>query len=117
MTTHDVEKSVNDVKMYDSGTMAEPYEFWTLLRETAPVHRVDEGLGFTLVSRYADVQDVLRDPDTFRNGVARFFSKGSPHPDSPAVAAVMADAAPYREVFAFGDGEAHARHRRMVRSG
>ncbi|WP_175551761.1 cytochrome P450 [Geodermatophilus amargosae] len=117
MTTHDVEKSVDDFKMYDSGTMAEPNEFWTLLRETAPVHRVDEGLGYTLVSRYADVQDVLRDPDTFRNGVARFFDKGSPHPDSPAVAAVMADAAPYREVLGFGDGEAHARHRRMVRAG
>jgi len=117
MTTHDVEKSADDFKIYDAETMAEPIEFWTLLRETAPVHRVDEGLGFTLVSRYADVQDVLRDPDTFRNGVSRHFAKGSPHPDSPAVAAVMADAAPYREVLGFGDGESHATHRRMVRSG
>src|ERR1044072_7205194 len=96
MTTHDVEKSADDFKIYDSETMAEPNEFWTLLRETAPAHRVDEGLGYTLVSRYADVQNLLLDPDTFRNGVSRHFAKGSPHPDSPAVAAVMADAAPYQ---------------------
>ncbi|WP_448638514.1 cytochrome P450 [Geodermatophilus sp. URMC 63] len=116
MTTHDLEKSANDFKLYDPETLAEPNPFWTVLRETAPVHRVDEG--FTLVSRYDDVQQVMRDPDTFRNGIsAHFASAGSPHQDSPAVAAIMADAAPYREVLAFGDGEAHARHRRMVRSG
>jgi cytochrome P450 len=118
MTTNDTEKSVDDFKMYDPETLSEPHEFWTLLRETAPVHTVAEGLGYTLISRYADVQQVLLDPETFRNKVSgHFASQTSPHPESPAVAAVMANACPYRDVLGFGDGEAHALHRRMVRSG
>ena len=118
MTTHDTEKSVGDFKIYDPQTLAEPNEFWTLLRETAPVHSVAEGLGFTLISRYADIQEVMRDDDTFRNSVSgHFASQTSPHPDSPAVAAVMADACPYRDVLAWSDGETHALHRRLVRNG
>lgn len=118
MTANDTEKSVHDFKMYSPEVLAEPHEFWTLLRETAPVHTVDEGLGFHLVSRYADVQQVLRDADTFRNKISgHFASQTSPHPDSPAVAAVMENACPYRDVLGWGDGEPHAIHRRMVRSG
>ncbi|ETD33365.1 cytochrome P450 [Williamsia sp. D3] len=118
MTTNDVKKSVADFKMYDAETLVDPQEFWGLLRDTAPVHRVAEGLGYTLISRYADVQQVLLDPDTFRNKIsAHFASQTSPHPESPAVAEVMKGACPYRDVLGFGDGEAHATHRRMVRSG
>ena len=118
MTTHDTQKSVDDFKIYDSQTLADPHPFWTLLRESAPVHTVNEGLAFALISRYADIQEVLRDDDTFRNSVSgHFASQTSPHPDSPAVAEVMADACPYRDVLAWSDGETHALHRRMVRSG
>lgn len=118
MTTNDMEKSVDDFRMYDKATLTDPHEFWTLLRETAPVHSTAEGLGYTLISRYADVQQVLLDPETFRNKISgHFASQTSPHPESPAVAAVMANACPYRDVLGFGDGEAHATHRRMVRSG
>ena len=118
MTTNDTQKSVNDFKMYDPEILSDPQEFWTLLRDTAPVHTVAEGLGYTLISRYSDVQQVLLDPDTFRNKVSgHFASQTSPHPETPAVAAVMENACPYRDVLGFGDGEAHATHRRMVRSG
>jgi len=118
MTNQDAEKSVDDFQMYSLETLSEPHEFWTLLRETAPVHHVNEGIGFTLISRYADVQQVLRDPDSFHNDVSGAFASGNaPHPDSPAVAAVMADACPYRVALAWADDDIHTRHRNMVRSG
>lgn len=118
MTTHDTEKSLDDFALYDPATLAEPNEFWTALREGAPVHTVDAGIQFTLISRYADIQEVLRDVDGFRNTVSGHFgSQTSPHPDSPAVAEVMKGACPYRDTLGWSDGETHARSRRMVRSG
>jgi len=124
MTTHDektahaTEKSVDDFTMFDPETMSEPNQFWNLLRETAPVHT--DG-GYTQVSRYADVQSVLRDADTFRNGSGSDDASSTPQTQGvqsfPAAEEVLANACPYRDVLAQADGEPHALHRRMVRSG
>jgi cytochrome P450 len=82
-----MDKSVDDFRTYDQATLTDPHEFWALLREAAPVHSTPEGLGHALVSRYADVQQVLLDPETFRNKISgHFASQTSPQPESPAVA-------------------------------
>lgn len=110
--------SAEDFRLLDPIALAEPYEFWHVLREIAPVHTVDEGIGFTIVTRYEDVVAALRDPDTFSNQISRRFQGGmSAYEDSPAVKAVLADGCPYSDALAFSDGELHARHRRMVRRG
>ncbi len=111
-------KTVDDFKLLDPQTLAEPHAYWEALRTTAPVHAVDEGRGYTLVTRYEDVQKALRDPETFSNQLSRQFKGGmSAYEDSPAVAAVMKDACPYADALAFSDGETHAKHRKMVRRG
>jgi cytochrome P450 len=111
-------KSANDFRLLDPATLAEPYAYWQVLRETAPIHTVAEGIGFTIVTRYEDVITALRDPDTFSNQLSRRFAGGmSAYVDSDAVKEVLADGCPYSDALAFSDGELHARHRRMVRRG
>jgi len=54
----------------------DPYRMYRLLREHAPVHRVEQGaMRFTLLSRHADVVAVLRDP---RMSVDRPFQPKPP---------------------------------------
>lgn len=110
--------TVDDFKLLDPQTLAEPYAYWSALRDSAPVHAVNEGRGYTIVTRYADVKQALRDPATFSNQLSRQFKGGmSAYEDSPAVKEVMKDACPYADALAFSDGETHSTHRRMVRRG
>src|SRR5579863_7881320 len=110
--------SAQDFRLLDPETLAEPYEFWQALRETAPILTVDEGIGFTIVSRYEDVLTVLRDTDTFSTRLSRKFKGGlSAYEDSPAVKEVLKDGCPYVDALGFSEGDVHARHRRMVRRG
>lgn len=82
--------SAENFRLLDPVTLAEPCEFWQALREAAPIHRVDEGIGFTIVSRYEDVLTVLRDTDTFSTRLSRKFRGGlSAYEDSPAVKDVL----------------------------
>ncbi|MGW4339760.1 cytochrome P450 [Rhodococcus koreensis] len=113
-----INASVDDFRLLDPATLAEPYEYWRALRESAPVHAVSEGVGYTIVTRYADVKAALRDPETFSNQLSRRFQSGmSAYKDSEAVQAVMANACPYADALAFSDGETHNKHRKMVRRG
>ena len=110
--------NVDDFKLLDPQTLAEPYAYWQALRDSAPVHAVNEGRGYTIVTRYADVQEALRDPKTFSNQLSRQFKGGmSAYEDSPAVKEVMKNACPYADALAFSDGEIHSTHRKMVRRG
>jgi len=88
--------SAQDFRLLDPETLAEPYEFWQALRETAPILAVDEGIGFTIVSRYDDVLTVLRETGTFSSRLSRKFRGGlSAYEDSPAVKEVLKDGCPY----------------------
>lgn len=57
--------SIDNFKLLSPEVLTEPHEFWRRLRDEAPVHDVDEGIGYTVLTRYEDVSAALRDPDTF----------------------------------------------------
>jgi cytochrome P450 len=61
----------------DPNILARPNAFYQALRSQDPVH-FDEKLGMYLVSRYEDLQAVLRDPLTFsvEKGYAEQYAKG-----------------------------------------
>ena len=61
----------------DPGIQAEPMEFYHAIRTEDPVH-FDDKLGLYLVSRYEDVQSVLRDPATYSSkaGFEAQYAKG-----------------------------------------
>jgi cytochrome P450 len=111
-------RNLSHFRLLSEETLREPYDFWSALRDQAPVHRVDEGIGYTIVSRYEDVTAALRDPETFSSELSRRFKGGvSAYEDSPAVKEVMAEACPFVGTLNFTDGDRHAAHRRAVRRG
>lgn len=108
--------SVDDFRLLSAEVLTEPYEYWRLLRRTAPVHTVEEGIGYTIVTRYEDVVSALRDSESFSNHLGRRFPSGmSAYADSPAVKEVLSQGCPYVDVLSFSDGDVHARHRRIGR--
>jgi hypothetical protein len=111
-----MDASPDEFKLFSREGLTEPYEFWRQLRAEAPVHDMDEGIGYTVLTRYEDVIAALRDPETFSNQLTRRFPAGmSAYEDSPAVKEVMTGACPYHDVLAFVDGDVHDRHRRIAR--
>ena len=111
-------ESVESTRLLAEQTLREPHEFWSMLRSSRPVHKVDEGIGYYLLSRYEDVSAALRDPATFSSELRRRFKGGvSAYEDSPAVKEVLSQGCPYVGTLNFTDGERHAAHRRAVRRG
>jgi cytochrome P450 len=111
-----VSASIDDFRLLSPEVLTEPHEYWRLLRLGSPVHEVDEGIGYTILTRYEDVSAALRDPDTFSSQLSRRFPAGmSAYEDSPEVGEVLKDACPYHDVLTFVDGDIHARHRRIAR--
>jgi cytochrome P450 len=107
---------VEDYRLLSEEVLTEPYEYWRALRASAPVHEVDEGIGYTIVTRYDDVVAALRDPETFSNDLGSRFPAGmSAYEDSPAVKEILDQGCPYVDVLSFSDGDVHARHRRIGR--
>jgi hypothetical protein len=94
----------------------DPYPRYRLLRETAPVARVERGpFRFVLLSRHADVVAVLRDP---RMSVDRPFQPRPPAPDDgvdPATLHPLARALrALSRIMLFRDPPDHTRLRGLV---
>lgn len=68
---------LGDMTLTDPEIRARPTGFYQALRREDPVH-YDEKLGMYLVSRYEDLQSVLRDPLTFsvEHGYKEQYAKG-----------------------------------------
>lgn len=63
--------------LLDPQTLAQPTEFYRAMRLKDPIH-YDKQLDMYLISRYEDLQTVLRDPVTFsvKKGFAEQYAKG-----------------------------------------
>jgi cytochrome P450 len=92
----------------DPGVVEDPFAFYAALRETAPVHFAEE-IGAWLVSRHADVLEVVSDP-------ARFSSAIGPIAVMPAPAALAILARGIKPVSTLltADPPAHTRYRALV---
>lgn len=63
-------KSVDEYSLMDPAVRECPYPFYDAMRRERPVYRMPE-TGFYIVSRYRDLQAVLKDTETFSNNSAR----------------------------------------------
>ncbi len=54
------------VRLLDADTQRCPYSAYQTLRDDAPVF-LDPDTGYYVVSRYEDIRDILRDPETYGN--------------------------------------------------
>lgn len=109
-------KSPDDYFLLDPATIEAPFEFWQSLRLNAPVYEV-EGIGFYLVSRYEDVQHVLRNHEVFSNDYSAHFGVGmSMLSANEKVNEILADGYPETDALLFADPPDHTRHRSLVDS-
>lgn len=69
--------NLSETTLLDPAILAHPTEFYAAMRKDDPVH-YDPKLDMYLVSRYDDLQAVLRDPITFsvQKGFAEQYAKG-----------------------------------------
>lgn len=73
----DIERLLASASLKDPDICAHPNEYYAAMRAQDPVH-FDQKLGVWLVSRYADLQTVFRDPVTFsmKHGYESTYAKG-----------------------------------------
>ena len=89
-----------------------PYPFYQLLRENAPVFR-EPDFGVFLVSRYDDIVEVNRQPEVFSSVLvanAPYVDLPCPVDELPAWRA----ANPYGDKILSNDPPDHTRHKRMI---
>ncbi|MBW2315639.1 MAG: cytochrome P450 [Deltaproteobacteria bacterium] len=86
----------------------DPYEFYAMLREESPAHW-DEQLEAFLVTRYDDLLDVLRDPETFSSAIG-----GMTKPPADAAIAILATGLPPANTLITADPPMHGRYRSLV---
>jgi cytochrome P450 len=72
----------DDVDLFDPGVQADPYEAYRVLREQAPVWRMPR-TGWYVVTRYAELQEVVRKPDVYSMRVGEVLR--SPYQDDREV--------------------------------
>ncbi|WP_372759060.1 cytochrome P450 [Litorivivens sp.] len=70
-------KPLNELTLTDPLIQAQPTEFYARMRAEDPVH-FDEKLGMWLVTRYDDIVELLRDPETFsdKHGYEKQYASG-----------------------------------------
>lgn len=95
----------------DPETVENPHAFWTWLRKEAPVWEVPDA-GYFTVSRYSDLLEVSRDPDTFSSELLAVVQRDES--GRPRLLQTELVRRPQARVLGVADGEMHARHRRAV---
>lgn len=85
-----------------------PWPFYRALLRDAPVYKPDN-YPFYIVSRYEDVQTVLRDPETYSSNW--YHAVSNPHPE---VAEILGRGCPRKDVLVTADPPNHRRYRRLV---
>ena len=71
-----------DFNFFDEDVLNCPYDFYKVLQEQAPVYHLP-GTNIYMVSRYADVKQLLKDTETYSNNFNHLLKGPEPAPRSP----------------------------------
>ena len=69
-----------------------PHDAWTLLRREAPVYRYERANvePFWVITRHAEIVEISRQPELFRNGQMLFLAlKSEPIPEQPLLSQIL----------------------------
>jgi cytochrome P450 len=100
--------ALGNVSALSPETVEDPYELYAMLLEESPVHW-DAELEAFLVTRYADLLKVLRDPETFSSTIGAITR---PPPDRAI--AILARGLPPVNTLITADPPMHGRYRSLV---
>jgi cytochrome P450 len=101
--------------LFSASPQDRAYDVYRELRENAPVMEVP-GMGTWLISTYADVRAIVRDPGTWSSRYPERFGTGMTEtsPPSARAEAALAKGYPWVPTLLFQDGREHRRHRTAV---
>jgi len=100
-----------DVDLLDPAIQGSPYAAYARLRDEAPVWRMPQ-TGWVLITRYADIADVVRRPDPFSMRVGRKLS--NPYQRDPEVHRIFREEGWPNPGSLSTDPPVHARYRSLV---
>jgi cytochrome P450 len=101
--------SVTEQLLVSPDVLACPYDYYTQVREEAPVHQTP--LGFWVVSRYEDVLSVVRNTEQFSSNMSNAFVGGPP---SDELKAIVAEGYPPTQTLLTNDPPSHTQFRNLV---
>lgn len=104
-------RPLSEQSLVDPEVIRCPYPFYAQLHAEAPVHR-DAVTGFWVISRYADMQAIIKDTATFSNVVRLIDNR--PQAAPPEAAAILATGYARPSCLNFSDPPDHARYRKLV---
>lgn len=104
-------RPLSEQSLVDPEVIRCPYPFYAQLHAEAPVHR-DAVTGFYVISRYADMQAIIKNVADFSNVVRLIDNR--PQKAPPEAAAILATGYERPGTLNFSDPPRHARYRRLV---
>lgn len=102
---------LEDIDLFDPAIQESPYAAYALLRDEAPVWCMPQ-TGWYLVTRYADIADVVRRPDPYSMRVGRRLS--NPYQTDPEVHRIFREEGWPNPGSLSTDPPVHARYRSLV---
>jgi cytochrome P450 len=103
-----------ELNPFDLDALADPYDLYTRMRETSPVHYVPT-MNLFLVSRYADVRDAASRKDEFSSHLTALIMATAETTDAVGAQLVQMDAGVDAvDVLATADPPDHTRQRKTV---
>lgn len=104
--------SLDEINFLDPQLQKCPYDFYRRLRAEAPVYR-EPRTGFWIISRYRDLQAVIKDTSAFSNDLV-LFDKAQKRP-APGVEAIFrSEAYPRPQTLQRTDPPRHQRYRKLI---
>ena len=99
-----------DFNFFDEDVLNCPYEFYKVLQEQAPVYQLP-GTSIYMVSRYADIKQLLKDTETYSNNFTHLLKGPEP---APEVTAIYAQAWQPVDTMITADPPRHKTYRTLV---
>ena len=81
MDLRDDVRPLEDYSLMDPVVLSDPYPFYAQLHAQAPVYKLNDSTGFTIVAGFDLCRQVLKDTATFSNNVDRSAGLGGPSAD------------------------------------
>lgn len=104
-------KALKDFNFFDPAVIEDPYEFYRLARQQAPVYQLPDSDIF-LVTTYALVMEVVKNTAVFSNRFSKLIEgKGR---DDPEINAILAQGWPQVDTLLTNDPPSHRRFRALV---
>lgn len=103
--------ALDDIDLFDAAVQCDPYEAYQVLRDEAPVWRMPQ-TGWYVVTRYADVAEVVRKPDVYSMRVAAELN--NPYQRDPEVYRIFKTQGWVNAGSLSNDPPVHQRYRSLI---